>query len=288
MGKGKAKRSKRAQTLLKYMLIFTVVIVGLFSVFTVLTLKSHLKEKEIRDAEIAKQEAIEAEKEAARLAKEHFEEVKATAIEQEYPEKIIELLDKNPETVDFVEKYPELKDSEPAAEIKELKEGEIPHLLQWDQRWGYFPYGSGTIATSGCGPTCVSMVVSGLTGDKTATPAKMGDYAVKQGYLDSENNTAWAFMTNAPKEYGITVSEETLTKENLVKVLESGSVVVCSVGPGVFTDIGHYIVIVGQKDDKLIVLDPFNTENSEKTWGFEEFSEQIKAMWTYTYSKPTE
>ena len=49
MAKGKKKRSKRAQTLLRYMLTFTVVIIGLFSLFTVLTLKSHLKEKEIRD-----------------------------------------------------------------------------------------------------------------------------------------------------------------------------------------------------------------------------------------------
>ena len=47
-------------------------------------------------------------------------------------------------------------------------------------------------------------------------------------------------------------------------------------------------MIVGQKDGKLIVYDPFNTENSEKLWGYEEFEGQIKAMWTYTYSKPAE
>lgn len=288
MAKGKKKRSKRAQALLKYMLIFTVVIVGLFSMFTVLTIKSHLKEKEIRDKEIAKQEAIEAEKEAKRKAKEHLEEVKATAIEQEYPEKIIELLDKNPETVEYVEKYPELKDSEPAAEITELKEGEIPHILQWDSRWGYYPYGSGTIATSGCGPTCISMVISGLTGDKTVTPAKMADYAIQHGYLDSENNTAWAFITNAPKDYGIEVSDVLHTTETLTKAIEEGSVVLCNVGPGVFTEIGHYILIVGQKDGKLVVHDPFNVERSKKTWGYEEFSDQIKGMWTFTYSKPAE
>ena len=284
MAKEKKKRSKRVQVLLKYMLIFTVVIVGLFSVFTVLTLKTHLKEKEIRDAETAKQEAIEAEQEAQRKAKEHFEEVKATAIEQEYPEKIIELLDKNPETVDFVEKYQELKDSEPVETIEELKDGAIPKLLQWDPRWGYTSYGNGTIATSGCGPTCVSMVVAGLTGDNTATPAKMGQYAVQNGYLDGENNTAWAYMVQAPKSYGIDVSEEQYGKDVIFEKVESGAVIVCSVGPGVFTEVGHFIVIAGVKDGKLIVHDPFNTENSSKLWDFEEFEDQIKAMWTYTYT----
>lgn len=41
--------------------------------------------------------------------------------------------------------------------------GEIPALIQWDERWGYAPYGSETIiAVSGCGPTALSMVISGL------------------------------------------------------------------------------------------------------------------------------
>ena len=59
-------------------------------------------------------------------------------------------------------------------------------------------------------------------------------------------------------------------------------------GPGVFTEIGHYILIVGQKDGKLVVHDPFNVERSKKTWGYEEFSDQIKGMWTFTYSNPAE
>jgi hypothetical protein len=95
-------------------------------------------------------------------------------------------------------------------------------------------------------------------------------------------------MANAAKEYGITVTDEMHTKETLVKALESDSVVICSVGPGVFTDIGHYIVIVGVEEGKLIVHDPFNTENTEKRWDYEEFGDQIKAMWTYKYSKPAE
>ena len=39
----------------------------------------------------------------------------------------------------------------------------MPLLLQWDERWGYRYYGDQMMAINGCGPTCLSMVVSYLT-----------------------------------------------------------------------------------------------------------------------------
>ena len=98
-----------------------------------------------------------------------------------YPEKVIELLDKNPETVQFVEDYAKKKDQAPAAtvEAEDGYSGMFPEILQWDERWGYAPYGTSIIAVSGCGPTCVSMLVVGLTGDKTVTPAVVADYATQ-------------------------------------------------------------------------------------------------------------
>lgn len=44
----------------------------------------------------------------------------------------------------------------------DLKTGGIPLLLQWDERWGYKNYGDNIMAINGCGPTCLSMVVSYL------------------------------------------------------------------------------------------------------------------------------
>ena len=42
-------------------------------------------------------------------------------------------------------------------------DSEIPLFIQWDKRWGNFAYGrSGTIGSSGCGPTSLAMVLSVL------------------------------------------------------------------------------------------------------------------------------
>ncbi len=53
-----------------------------------------------------------------------------------------------------------MKDASPADTIGEVAAGEIPLLLQWDERWGYSVYGDNMIAVNGCGPTAVAMVVS--------------------------------------------------------------------------------------------------------------------------------
>jgi hypothetical protein len=61
---------------------------------------------------------------------EKVERVRKEAIEAGYPEDVIELLSKNPETVDFVENYGEQKDRKPASEIAEFVEGKIPQIEQ--------------------------------------------------------------------------------------------------------------------------------------------------------------
>ena len=95
-----------------------------------------------------------------------LERVKAMAKNQGYPKGVIELLDKNEDTIDFVEDYGEKKDQAAAKNIGvKIQKGTIPELIQWNERWGYTKYGTSIVAVSGCGPTCMSMVVSGLTGN---------------------------------------------------------------------------------------------------------------------------
>ena len=68
---------------------------------------------------------------------ERLARVKETAIERGYPQGVIELLDKNAETVEFVENYNEKKNSVPAKTIgTDLKAGQIPELIQWDGALG--------------------------------------------------------------------------------------------------------------------------------------------------------
>ena len=121
---------------------------------------------------------------------EELQKVRKQAEQAGYPESIIKLLDKNEETITFVKDYEKKKDIPPADKIADsIEQGTIPHLLQWDERWGYQPYGGGTIATDGCGPTCMAMVVAGLTGDVSVTPYVMARFGEENGYVDKENGT---------------------------------------------------------------------------------------------------
>ena len=78
--------------------------------------------------------------------KQRLKRVREQARQSGYPEDITSLLTKNKETVDFVEHFAENKNTAPARTVADdLKKGEIPQYLQWDERWGHASYGTGFI-----------------------------------------------------------------------------------------------------------------------------------------------
>ena len=280
-----AAKLKREQQVKRQKLILAVV--GIFIMITAIIYISFScgKEENIEASatEVEEVETIEITvPEKTETLEERVERVRKEAKEADYPEDVIELLAKNPETVDFVENYGEQKDRKPASEIAEFVDGKIPQILQWDARWGYSPYGTGIVAVCGCGPTCLSMVVSGLTGDETLTPDKIAEYGTNHGYITEQNDTRWVFMYEAAKEWGINSREKMLSEEEVKKELKMGHPIICSVGPGDFTKIGHFIVLARCEDGKIIVHDPFSQKNSDKRWDFQEFEDQIKSMWIYS------
>ncbi len=210
-------------------------------------------------------------------------EVKEQAREEGCPEEIIGLIDQNEETLDFVRNYAENKD-EPVPETVEasIGTGTIPHYLQWDERWGYSSYGTSTIASSGCGPTCMSMVIVGLTGDTTATPYRLAKYSEENGFIDEENNTYWAFLDSAACQWGLNCHEGMMDEGTLAAQLQAGHPVICSMMPGDFTDGGHFIVFTGYENGQVTVNDPFSISNTEKSWNYSDIADQIKEMWTFS------
>lgn len=214
---------------------------------------------------------------------EHLEQVRIQATVQGYPKGVIELLDKNPATVDYVEDYGEKQGQAYAEDIgDDYVEGQIPLLIQWDERWGYAPYGTSVVAVSGCGPTCMAMVAAGLNHDPTITPAKVAAYGTENSYVDEENNTYWAFMQEAGADFGLSCYSGFLTEQQLAAELSAGHPVICSMGPGYFTQNGHFIVMTGYENGQIRINDPFSEENSARTWSYAEIQGQIKAMWVYS------
>lgn len=193
-----------------------------------------------------------------------------------------ELLKKNPETAEFIKHYPEMKDNPPAETIGDVQPGSIPHLLQWDERWGYQIYGDNMIAVNGCGPTVLSMVAAGLTGDNTITPYKVAKYAEEYGYYEGEAGTSWSLMTDGAQYFGVYGQELGLDRNGIFSALENGNPVICSMLPGDFTTTGHFIVLVGVEDGRIRVNDPNSRKLSDKLWDYETLAPQISNLWVYS------
>lgn len=200
----------------------------------------------------------------------------------EYPEELRELLAMNEEAADFVLDYPAQKDAPPAETVGEVTPGTIPLLLQWDERWGYASYGDGMIAVNGCGPTAISMVAAGLTGDASITPYRVAQFAAENGYYAGDAGTSWTLMTEGARQFGISGAELGLSRETVFSALENGQPVICSMRPGDFTTTGHFIVLTGVEDGKIRVNDPNSIKRSGKLWDYETLEPQINNLWAYT------
>lgn len=201
---------------------------------------------------------------------------------KEYPKDILKLLYTNEETLNFVLSKSEMKVPSWFVKIdKDCGDGVIPNLQQWDLKWGWYEYGENVIAINGCGPTALSMVVSGLTGNKSITPIKIAKYSDKHGFHEAAG-TNWNLMIEGAKKYGINGWKIDNSKEEFEKALKNGNPIICSMGPGYFTKEGHFIVIAGIKDGKLVINDPNSIKRSEKLWDYDDIKSQIKAAWAYS------
>lgn len=202
----------------------------------------------------------------------------------EYPQSLLELLERNPETVDFVYDYPEEGRKQHEIDLSgEVTQGDIPLFLQWDERWGYQEYGSDMLAITGCGPTCLSMVYCGLTGKTDKNPLEMARFSEEQGYYSDGIGTSWTLMSQGAIQLGLNVQEIPLTAQLIIDQLNAGHPVICTMGPGDFTDSGHYIVLLRVNDDDSIAInDPNSPQNSEKRWDLEQLMGQMKNLWAYS------
>ena len=196
-----------------------------------------------------------------------------------WPKSLIELLDRNPQTEDFVLNYPFREKT--AYDLTDFaKRDTVPLLLQWDTRWGYENYGSDMIAITGCGPTCLAMVGYYLTGDaETFDPAAVAAFSEKNGYYASGYGSSWTLISEGAVKLGLDVTEIPLVEKRIKDNLKVGNPVICAMGPGDFTTSGHYIVLVGLKDGKFRVNDPNSPENSEKLWSYEQIQGQVRNLW---------
>jgi hypothetical protein len=206
---------------------------------------------------------------------------------EDYPEKILELYERNPEAREYCMNYPLEYGKDHAIDISGYADYEgVPLFIQWDKQWGYKDYIGSVGGLSACGPTCLSMVTYHFTRDPEMTPAYMMDFAEENEYGLKGAGTQWSLFKLGAKKLGLDMKElnaDQMTNEAYIAgVLDSGRIIVMNVKPGVFTTVGHYMLIVGYEDGKFKLNDPNSPANSAKLWDFDEFDQDIKIMWSFS------
>ena len=198
----------------------------------------------------------------------------------DWPEDLIALLDKNPETEEFVLQYPLKKDSHPTYDLTDcLGSSQMPLLLQWDERWGYGEYAGELMGLSGCGPTCLSMVCIQLLQDASYTPQYVAVFAEENGYAVKGNGSAWSLISEGGKKLGLDVTEIPLDEGRIIRNLEVGNPIICVMGPGDFTTSGHFIVLTEYADGYVKVNDPNSPTKSQKPWKLTDIMPQMNNLW---------
>lgn len=143
---------------------------------------------------------------------------------------------------------------------------EVVYFNQLDQRYANQPYGTDNIGGYGCGPTSMAIVISSLT-DDLVDPIEMAEWAYQNGSWCKGRGSYHSLIPNAAKAWGLAVEGCTASEpQRILDALSSGKLVVAIMSPGHFTTGGHFIVLRGVKDGKILVADPASTSRSQKAW----------------------
>lgn len=128
---------------------------------------------------------------------------------------------------------------------------------QKDSRWAHHSYTSAnhpyaTVGTSGCGTTCVAMIVSSCK--EIITPDVMSDISKQNGYrgLEGTSDELFGYVAN---RWGIEMKRLHSSYEAHQACKEGYFVIICCAA-GLWTDGGHYILAVGANDTDIEIYDP--------------------------------
>ena len=137
-------------------------------------------------------------------------------------------------------------------------------FLQGDSKWGSESYTttgsrSQTIATSGCGPTSMAMVLNYYV-DDSITPIQTAIYAVENHHRTSGNGTSWGYFGEMANEYDLEFIQTASSVEALEWMnTQEDPLVICSMGPGLWTRQGHFIVLWNVENGIAYINDPAST-----------------------------
>lgn len=148
--------------------------------------------------------------------------------------------------------------------------------LQTDSGWSKIDYSAKgektNIGESGCGPTCMAMVIATLK-DKTVTPIDACKWAKEHGYKAVNQGTYYGYFAPQGKVYGIDVRQlnginlykknNAVTKryhDEAMAEIKKGNLVIACMGRGRWTRSGHFVLWYGIEGGNVLINDPYNRQ----------------------------
>ena len=183
--------------------------------------------------------------------------------------KLLKLAANDPAARPFVADFPSSYPGTTAGNLTkdDLAGDGIPLFMQWDERWGFMEYIGGPMGTKGCCPTCLSMLYAGFSGRCDMSPYIVSRLATESGLCDAENGTYGEFVGYFAQHVGLDYAE-VYDLDGAASYLSDGWALVCNLGAGEFTDVGHYVLVTGWADDagSVQVNDPYNSSVDAQAW----------------------
>lgn len=121
-----------------------------------------------------------------------------------------------------------------------------------------------SMSSAGCGPTAVAVAISNLDPEKHVTPVDAAKWGKENGYY-SGGGSSHGMIPAIGEHYGMKVSQ--LGKDiNAVRdALKNGGMVIGLMGPGHFTNGGHFVVLLEiDNNDQVLVADVATKKRSQR------------------------
>ena len=167
--------------------------------------------------------------------------------------------------------------------------------LQTDSRWSKKSYAnkgeSATIGGSGCGPTCMAMVIATWV-DSSVTPVDTCAWAQSHGYKATGNGTYQSYFVGHCKSVGLECEKLNSTSIQYMyakdaekyhqaahNYVDDGYLVICLMGPGNWTKGGHYILWYSNDGDDVLINDPASTKSTRLRNKFSLLKDEVRVYW---------
>jgi hypothetical protein len=157
------------------------------------------------------------------------------------------------------------------------------YYSQYDPKWALLPYTidgdkDETIKKSGCGPTCMAMVLATWV-DSKITPVDTCKMAIDMKDRTADNGTEWEFYTHIDEKYPQIECKQTGSIEVALEAIKNSALVICSMKNWFSPGNGHFVLLW---DAALRIHDPASKTNSAKIFSKSEFNAKLKQCFIFT------